>query len=895
MAQDAHRTPAKDTRVTVNSRKHSADSPATTPAYRGDMSSTVPPAPHVVVVGAGMVAHRFVESLLTRADETWRVTVIGEEDRYPYDRVGLTSFFGGSSPDELTLDRSVLEDERVRFLPGDAVARLDRAARRVTTRSGLSVAYDRLVLATGSYAARLAVDGFGLDGCFVYRTLDDVERLRAFVAERSAELGRPLSGTVIGGGLLGLEAAGALQGLDVECTVVQSSDRLMSAQLDLPAGDALRRLIQSRGIAVKTGAITTRLDADRSGRVTGLEFRDGGYDRTDVVVFTVGVRPRDDLARAADLAVHERGGVLIDAGCQTSDPRILAIGEVANFDGVCVGLVAPGYAMAEVAATRLLGGDASFPGYDLSTKLKLSGVDVASFGDAFAVTPGALDVVYADPVAGVFKKLVLSDDAKTLLGGILVGDASAYGSLRPLVGGALGGDPAAFLMPEGGITVPTGDLPDNALVCSCNSVTAGTIRHAVHEDGCGDVAAVKACTKAGAACGSCVMMVKKIVGAELAKTGTALSNALCEHFDLSRRQLFDAVRVSGLTTFSAVIERFGTGRGCDICKPALASILSTLVGRHVLDGENATLQDTNDHVMANLQKDGSYSVVPRIPGGEITPEGLVVIGEVARDFGLYTKITGGQRIDMFGARLEQLPDIWRRLVEAGFESGHAYGKSLRTVKSCVGSTWCRYGVQDSVGMAVQLELRYRGLRSPHKLKLGVSGCARECAEARGKDVGVIATEAGWNMYVGGNGGFTPRHAVLLAEGLDDAQLLTAIDRFLMYYIFTADRLQRTAPWFEDLEGGIDGLRSVIFDDSLGICADLDAAIAAHIGSYEDEWKATLDDPEKLRRFASFVNAPATPDPSLAYTAERGQARPATDAERERGGVLIAGTILEVRR
>lgn len=884
----------------VDSPKHDADTDATSPAYGDDMSSLPALGTHVVVVGAGMVAHRFVESLLSRADGRWRVTLIGEEDRHPYDRVGLTGFFAGASADDLTLDRSIFDDDRLRFLRGDAVVRIDRSARRVTTRSGLSVGYDRLVLATGSYAARLAVDGFGLDGCFVYRTLDDVESLEAFVQRRSAQLGRRLTGTVIGGGLLGLEAAGALQGLGVDCTVVQSSDRLMSAQLDLPAGGALRRLIQSRGIRVRTETVTTRLDPDRSGQVTGLEFRDGSYERTDVVVFTVGVRPRDELARSAELDVHPRGGVLIDAGCQSSDPRILAIGEVANFDGQCVGLVAPGYAMAEVAATRLLGldehsGEASFPGYDLSTKLKLSGVDVASFGDAFAQTPGALDVVYADPVAGVYKKLVLSDDAKTLLGGILVGDASAYGSLRPLVGGALGGDPVAYLMPEGGVPAPTGDLPDDALVCSCNSVSAGRIRQAVHEEGCSDVAGVKACTKAGAACGSCLTMVKKLVGSELAKTGATVSNALCEHFDMSRRRLFDAVRVSGLHTFSAVIERFGVGRGCDICKPALASILSTLVGGHVLDGENATLQDTNDHVMANLQKDGSYSVVPRIPGGEITPEGLLVIGQVAQDFGLYTKITGGQRIDMFGARLEQLPDIWKRLVDAGFESGHAYGKSLRTVKSCVGSTWCRYGVQDSVGMAVQLELRYRGLRSPHKLKLGVSGCARECAEARGKDVGVIATEAGWNMYVGGNGGFTPRHAVLLAEGLSDEQLLTAIDRFLMYYIFTADRLQRTAPWFEELDGGIEGLRDVIFADSLGICADLDAAMAAHVGSYEDEWAATLQDPEKLRRFASFVNAPATPDPSLAYVAERGQPRPATAEERRDGGVLIAGTTLEVRR
>ncbi|MFL0411542.1 nitrite reductase large subunit NirB [Microbacterium paludicola] len=848
----------------------------------------------IVVVGAGMVAHRFVESLLSRAGDV-DITVLGEEGRRPYDRVGLTAFFSGSSPDDLTLEPAPLQDERVSFVGGDPVIRIDRGARTVTTRSRNVIPYDTLVLATGSYAARPGVDGADLPGTFVYRTLDDVAGLREFVSARSAQLGRPLVGTVIGGGLLGLEAAGALQGLGVDATVVQSSDRLMSAQLDLAGGSTLRRLIEAKGIAVRTESRTTRLDQDRSGHVTGLEFRDGSYARTDVVVFTVGVRPRDEIGREAGLAIGPYGGVEIDAGCATSDPHILAIGEVAAYEGRTVGLVAPGYAMAEVAADRLVGGAAAFPGYDDSTKLKLSGVDVASFGDAFATTPGALDVVYADPVSGVYKKLVLSDDAKTLLGGILVGDASAYGSLRPLVGSALGADPAAYLMPADGVEAPTGDLPDEAIVCSCSSVTAGRIRGAVHEDGCADATAVKACTKAGATCGSCFTMVKKIVGKELTKLGQTVSNAMCEHFDMSRRQLFDAIRVSELTTFSAIIERFGHGRGCDICKPAIASILSGLVGSHVLEGENATLQDTNDHVMANLQKDGSYSVVPRMPGGEVTPEGLIAVGQIAKDFGLYTKITGGQRVDMFGARLEQLPLIWQRLVDAGFESGHAYGKSLRTVKSCVGSTWCRYGVLDSVGMAVKLELRYRGLRAPHKFKLGVSGCARECAEARGKDVGVIATENGWNMYVGGNGGFTPRHAQLLAEGLDDDALITAIDRFFMYYIRTADRLQRTAPWFEELEGGIEELRRVIFEDSLGICADLDTQMARHVEDYEDEWAATLRDPEKLKRFASFVNAPDTPDPSLAYVAERGQVRPAFPEERESGAVLIAGTTLEVRR
>lgn len=852
--------------------------------------------PHeILVVGAGMVAHRFVESLLSRGGTPVRVTVVGDEDRAPYDRVGLTSFFSGATPEDLTLDRSVFDDDRVQLLPNDRVLRIDRSARTVTTRSRRTLDYDTLVLATGSYAARVAVDGADLPGCFVYRTLDDVESLRAFVERRSHMLGRPLRGAVIGGGLLGLEAAGALQDMHVDTVVVQYSDRLMSAQLDPAGGGMLKRLLEARGIAVRTDARTTRLDPDESGAVTALEFQDGSFQRADVVVFTVGVRPRDELARNAGLDVHPRGGVIIDQRCTTSDPSILAIGEVANYDGRCVGLVAPGFAMAEVVATRLLGGDASFPGYDESAKLKLSGVDVASFGDAMALTPNALDVVYADPVAGVYKKLVLSDDAQILLGGILVGDASAYGALRPLVGTRLGADPAAYLLPEGGVEAPGGELPDDAVVCSCSNVTAGRIRSAVHDEGCTDAAAVKGCTKAGATCGSCVLMVKKVVGQELTKLGQTVSHALCEHFEMSRRQLFDAVRVAEMTTFSAIIDRFGRGRGCDICKPAIASILSVLVGSHVLDGENATLQDTNDHVMANMQKDGTYSVVPRMPGGEVTPDGLLAIGQVAKDFALYTKITGGQRIDMFGARLEQLPLIWARLVDAGFESGHAYGKSLRTVKSCVGSTWCRFGVLDAVGMAVKLELRYRGLRAPHKLKLGVSGCARECAEARSKDVGVIATENGWNMYVGGNGGFSPRHAELFASGLDDAGLIRAIDRFFMYYIRTADRLQRTAPWCEEFEGGLDGLRAVILDDSLGICADLDAAMRTHVERYEDEWAATLRDPEKLRRFESFVNAADTPDPSLAYVAERGQIRPATEEERGDRSVLIAGTALQVRR
>jgi len=848
----------------------------------------------IVVIGAGMAAHRLVDSLVTRAEDRLSVTVLGDESRRPYDRVGLTRFFDGATPEELTLAHTIFEDPRVTLHEGDAATAIDRTARTVTTASGALHPYDHLVLATGSTASRPPIDGAELPGCFVYRTLEDVAALRAHVEARAAQPGRPVRGVVVGGGLLGLEAAGALQGLGAEATVIQSSDRLMSAQLDLPAGASLRRLIEARGIAVRTEARTTSVLPDADGQAAAVTFRDGTQQAADLVVFTVGVRPRDELARAAGLVCDERGGVRIDPACTTSDPAIHAIGEVASFEGQCVGLVAPGYAMAEVVCDRILGGQATFAGYDLSTKLKLSGVDVASFGDAFATTPGALDVVYTDPVGGVHKKLVLSDDASTLLGGILVGDASAYGALRPLVGGPLGGDPAAYLLPAGA-AAPTAELPDEAIVCSCSSVSAGAIRHAVREQGCTDAAGVAACTKAGATCGSCTVMVSSLVSGELAKLGRAVRTGLCEHFDLSRRQLFDAVQVSGLLTFSAVIERFGRGRGCDICKPVLASILAVLGGKHVLDGENAALQDTNDHVMANLQKDGTYSVVPRMPAGEVTPEGLITVGEVARDFGLYTKITGGQRVDMFGARLEELPLIWKRLTDAGFESGHAYGKSLRTVKSCVGSSWCRYGVLDSTSMAVQLELRYRGLRAPHKFKLGVSGCARECAEARSKDAGIIATAQGWSLYVGGNGGATPRHAQLLAEGLDDETLIRNLDRYFMYYLRTADKLQRTAPWLEALEGGIDGLYAVIMEDSLGLAADLDAAMARHVEGYRDEWAETLADPAKLARFDSFVNAPTTPDPGLGYVEERGQPRPARPGENGTRKVLIAGTTLEVRR
>jgi len=833
------------------------------------MSGTGSSRGELVVIGNGMVGHRLVQAVRDRdAEGRWRITVLGEEPRPAYDRVALSSYVDGVSAADLTLPDL---DPMVELHLGDPAVALDLDAHRVRTASGREVGYDELVLATGSVPFVPPVPGRDLPGCFVYRTIDDLDAITA-AAERAMAAPGPgrRSAVVVGGGLLGLEAARALRSLGLSPQVVEIAPRLMPVQVDEGGGALLRRLVESEDLAVRCGVSVTGIAQDRGRLVATLS--DGVELDADVVVFSAGIRPADALARAVGLPMGERGGVLVDNRCRTSDEHIWAIGEVAALEGRTYGLVAPGYAMAEVVADRILGGAATMTPaeLDMSTQLKMLGVDVASFGDAQAATPGALEVVVNDPVAGTYAKLVVSDDARTLLGGVLVGDAARYATLRPLVGLSLPADPVAMIAP-GGVEVGADALPDSAQICSCNAVTKGAIGGAIAA-GAHDVPALKACTRAGTSCGSCVPVLKKL----LAQAGVEQSTVLCEHFVHSRAELFEIVAGSGIATFSELVARHGTGRGCDICKPAVASILASLGFGHVLAGEQATLQDTNDHFLANLQRNGTYSVIPRIPGGEITPEGLITIGEVAREFGLYTKITGGQRIDMFGARVEQLPAIWRRLVDAGFESGHAYGKALRTVKSCVGTTWCRYGQQDSVGLAVALELRYRGLRAPHKIKSGISGCARECAEARSKDFGVIATENGWNLYVGGNGGFTPRHAELLASDLDTDTLIRVIDRFLMFYVRTADRLQRTAPWIEALEGGLDHLRAVIVDDSLGICADLEAAMDAHVGSYADEWRGVLEDEEKLGRFVSFVNAPETPDPTITFVTERGQPVPARE-------------------
>ncbi|MFC9703313.1 nitrite reductase large subunit NirB [Streptomyces sp. NPDC056943] len=817
----------------------------------------------LVLIGHGMVGHRLLEALAERgaladpadpAGPGWRVTVLAEEDVPAYDRVHLSSVFTGTDPNQLGLSTpEFLTGHGIDLRLGDPAEQIDTAARTVTTTSGAVVAYDALVLATGSYPFVPPIPGADAPGCFTYRTLYDVDALTTYSEAEEAR-----TGVVIGGGLLGLEAAGALRTLGLATHVVEFAPRLMPLQVDDGGAAALRSTIESMGVAVHTGVGAAEVETDADGQVSGLRLSSGERLPADVIVFSAGVRPRDRLAREAGLAVGDRGGVAVDERCRTTDPYVYAIGECAQTsDGRVYGLVAPGYQMAEAVADQLAGdGTTVFTGADTSTKLKLLGADVASFGDPFAGGPQATEIVFSDGREGVYKKLLLGPEGQ-LLGGILVGDADAYGSLKPHAGRRLPAPPEAFLLPAtaSGTELPGADaLPDDAVVCSCHNVTKGAVAGAITEHGLTDIGGIKRCTKAGTGCGGCVSALQAVLDA----AGVEKPRGLCEHFPThSRSDLYALVRAEHIRSYTELAERYGSGgAGCTVCKPVVANVLGTLAPelglRHVLEGEQAALQDSNDLFLANLQKDGTYSVVPRVPGGEITAEQLIVIGEVARDHGLYSKITGGQRIDLFGARKEELPAIWRRLIAAGFESGQAYGKSLRTVKSCVGSRFCRFGQGDSVQLAIDLELRYRGLRAPHKIKGGVSGCLRECAEARGKDIGVIATAGGWNLYVCGNGGTSPRHADLLASDLSAAALFALIDRFLMYYVRTGERLERTSAWLERLDGGLDHLRSVLVEDSLGICAELEAQMDRHVAAYRDEWQAVLDDPPALARFEPHV-------------------------------------------
>jgi nitrite reductase (NADH) large subunit len=830
----------------------------------------------IIVIGHGMVGHKLVECLAQDAAHGLDITVLCEESRPAYDRVHLSEFFTGKTADDLSLVApGFFERQNVLLKLNAKAVAIDREARTVTVSTGETLPYDKLVFATGSYPFVPPVPGRERADCFVYRTIDDLEAMQECGA-------RSKTGTVVGGGLLGLECAKALRDMGLETHVVEFAPRLMAVQVDEGGGRVLRTRIEELGVTVHTQKNTSAI-VDGENGTHRMQFADGSHLDTDMIVFSAGIRPRDDLARECGLTLGARGGIVIDNACRTSDEHIYAIGECALWNGQLFGLVAPGYDMARAVAKQLLGDAGEFSGADMSTKLKLMGVDVASIGDAHGNTPGSRTYQFSDERKQVYKKLVVSECGKYLLGSVMVGDASEYGTLLQMMLNRieLPEAPEFLILPQAdGSAKPAlgvEALPAAAQICSCNNVSKGELCAAVCA-GATDIGALKAATTAGTACGGCVPLVTQVMKAEMKKQGLAVNNHVCEHFPYSRQELYHIVRVEGVRSFGELLAKHGHGLGCDICKPAVASILASCWNEFVLKKEHASLQDTNDYYLANIQRDGTYSVVPRMAGGEVTPDGLIAVGQIAKKYGLYTKITGGQRVDLFGARVEQLPLIWEELIAAGFESGHAYGKSLRTVKSCVGSTWCRYGVGDSVGLAVELENRYKGLRTPHKIKFGVSGCTRECAEAQGKDVGVIATDKGWNLYVCGNGGMKPRHAELLASDLDKETLVRYIDRFLMFYVRTADRLQRTSVWRDNLEGGLDYLIDVVVNDHLGVAAELETEMQHVVATYECEWKKAVTDPETRKRFRHFVNSGES-DANVAFVEERGQIRPATLDER----------------
>ncbi|WP_183556731.1 nitrite reductase large subunit NirB [Mucilaginibacter sp. SP1R1] len=823
--------------------------------------------PTIIVVGNGMVGYKFCEKLIARSSH-FNIIVFGEEPRIAYDRVHLSEYFNGKSASDLSLSTySWYADNGIKLHLNDPVQEINRTEKTIHSLKGVTLKYDYLVLATGSSAFVPDIPGVEKDGVFVYRTIDDLDLIKTYAANAKV-------GAVMGGGLLGLEAAKALIDLGIQEThVIEFAPRLMPRQIDSAGSGMLLSKLKSLGLNIHLNKNTAAFVGEH--KIEALRFNDDTSLAIDMMVISAGIRPRDELAKLAGLHTGTRGGIIVNEKMQTSDESIFAIGECALYEGMIYGLVAPGYEMADIVASYLSGNEKGFYGYDMSTKLKLIGVDVASFGDAFITEPDCRTIVFEDTHKGVYKRINISNDGKYLLGGILIGDADAYNILLQTVNNkiVLPPNPEDLILGSRGGEASEGagvmNLPDDALICSCEAVSKSSICSAVNEGAC-TIDEIKKCTKAGTGCGGCVPLVKDLIAGTMKANGQYVKNVICEHFDYSRQELFDLVKINKVKNYDLVLDHFGKGDGCEVCKPAVASILSSLWNDVIVKQD--TIQDSNDRYLANIQKGGTYSVVPRIPGGEITPDKLIVIGQVAKKYGLYTKITGGQRIDLFGAHVNDLPLIWEELIEAGFESGHAYGKALRTVKSCVGSTWCRFGLHDSVSFAIEIEDRYKGIRSPHKLKGGVSGCVRECAEAQSKDFGIIATEKGWNLYICGNGGSKPQHAQLLANDIDNATCIRYIDRFLMFYIKTADPLTRTATWLNKMEGGMSYLKNVIINDSLGIAEKLDEEMQQLVDTYHCEWKEVVENPDLRKRFAHFVNAPAEKDPSVKFETMREQVK-----------------------
>lgn len=832
---------------------------------------------HIIVVGNGMVGYKFCEKFVANeTSKNFKITVFGEEPRPAYDRVHLSEFF--ENQDAKALEMAPAEwyiENNIDLITGERVADIHRSGKTITTAKDREFSYDYLVLATGSSPFVPPIKGVEKEGVFVYRTIEDLEGMLSYAAKIKANKPNARA-AVLGGGLLGLEAGKAVMDMGLEPHIVEFAPKLMPRQLDSRSSQVLKLKLESIGLNIHLSKATNQILGN--GSITGMEFGEDDMLEVDMLIISAGIRPRDELGRACGLEVGVRGGIVVNNKMQTSDESIYAIGEIALYNQMIYGLVAPGYDMADIAVKQILAeNDATMPSdIDMSTKLKLIGVDVASFGEPFMPASKGHSIIFENKTQHLYKRINVSLDGKELLGGILVGDASDYNMLHQMYlnGMKIPEDPSQLILPasEGGSSFgDVTDLPDEAQVCSCESVTKGQICSVIENGEATDLVGVVSCTKAGTGCGGCKPMVADLTNATLKALGIEVKDSVCEHFDYNRQDLYKIIEVKGYNTFNEVLDNHGNGgHGCELCKPLIASLMATIHADTA--NKEYAIQDSNDRFLANIQRNGTYSVVPRVPGGEITPDKLIALGQIAKKYDLYTKVTGGVRIDLFGATLSQLPLIWKELISHGFESGHAYGKSLRTVKTCVGSTWCRYGMDESVSFGIELENRYRGIRAPHKIKGGVSGCIRECAEARGKDFGLIAVEGGWNLYVGGNGGANPRHAELFAEQIDNETVIKYLDRYLMFYMRTAKPLQRTAAWQERLEGGLDYLKEVIINDKLGIAEDLEKEMQTLVNKFECEWTQAVNDPEMMKRFNHFVNSKEEDD-NLVFVPMRDQKMP----------------------
>jgi nitrite reductase (NADH) large subunit len=827
----------------------------------------------VVVIGNGMAGARFVEELVARrAAGAFDVVMFGDEPYGNYNRILLSGVLAGThDPQDIFINPlSWYDEHHVTLHVGARATRIDRHARMVYTAGDQAAPYDRLVIATGSSAFIPPINGMHDEhgalraGAFVFRTLDDCEAMtrRAASSKRAA---------VIGGGLLGLEAAYGLLKLGLEVHVIHLMSHLMEMQLDAGAGDVLRRVLRDMGVhshlaKQTTGVIANTAAAD--GGITGLSFADGSTLDCDMVVVAAGIRPNADLARHAGLHV-ERGIVVGDDLATLDDERIYAIGECAQHRGRVYGLVAPLWEQATVLADRISGAnpDASYQGSRVSTKLKVMGLELASIGEKDTDAPDDEVILYAEPSRGVYKKLIVREGR--VHGAIVLGDPSVVpGLLQAFDRGSLLPDDRAELLVGRAADGATGTMsvaamPEDAQICNCNGVSKGRILAAV-ADGCRSLEAVCAATRAGTGCGSCKSQVQAVL--ELA-AGDLITEDPAAHYyvpglPLTKPDLVRAIRQRQLRSVSAVFATLANGKDDPASMPGLASLLKTIWGREYEDERDARF--INDRVHANIQKDRTFSVVPRIYGGVTTAAQLRKIADVAEKYDVpMIKITGGQRIDLLGIPKEKLPDVWRDL---GMASGHAYTKAFRTCKTCVGTDFCRYGVGDSTGLGIAIETRFQGLESPHKMKLATAGCPRNCSEATTKDVGAVAIEGGrWEIYVGGAAGSRVRKGDILCTVASHDDVLRYMGRFMQYYREHGKYLERTYDFVERL--GIDRLRRLLVDDEDGLCAALDAAMQDAVEAYVDPWREATT-PVHPAQFATVVRRG---DLLVGATSEREQA------------------------